>query len=180
MVSVWVMTFPAMQSRFIASGAWRSNPWYKIKEWLRVVGYLDAMHLRLLQLFLQMLLVCQDVMIPLCDGLMLAYPDLLSHLERERRHWSPAPFRKQHVELVDEWSIFTRWISLKSWLTRIVPPSNSLMASPSASMVSISKWLVGSSRNNKWGFCQASQAKHTRHFWPSDKFLIGLTWGKKV
>lgn len=72
--------------------------------------------------------------------------------------------------------IYTCWISLKSWLTSITPPSNSLTASANASMVSISKWLVGSSRNSMWGFCQASQAKHTRHFWPSDKFLIGLTW----
>ena len=56
-----------------------------------------------------------------------------------------------------------------------MPPSNSLMASARASIVSRSRWLVGSSRNSMWGFCQASQAKHTRHFWPSDRFLIGLT-----
>ena len=72
--------------------------------------------------------------------------------------------------------VHTCWISLKSWLTSIMPPSNSLTASANASIVSISRWLVGSSRNNMWGFCQASQAKHTRHFWPSDRFLIGLTW----
>lgn len=71
---------------------------------------------------------------------------------------------------------YTCWISLKSWLTSIMPPSNSLIASAKASIVSISRWLVGSSRNSMWGFCQASQAKQTLHFWPSDKFLIGLTW----
>lgn len=71
----------------------------------------------------------------------------------------------------------TCWISLKSWLTSIMPPSNSLTASARASIVSMSKWLVGSSRNNMCGFCQASQAKHTRHFWPSDRFLMGLTCG---
>lgn len=66
-------------------------------------------------------------------------------------------------------------MSLKSWLTSIIPPSNSLMASASASMVSMSRWLVGSSRKSMWGFCQASQAKHTRHFCPSERFLMGLT-----
>lgn len=70
----------------------------------------------------------------------------------------------------------TCWISLKSWLTSIIPPSNSLMASARASMVSMSRWLVGSSRNSMWGFCHASQAKQTRHFWPSDRFRMGLTW----
>lgn len=30
-------------------------------------------------------------------------------------------------------------------------PSNSLIASANESIVSISRWLVGSSNNNKWG-----------------------------
>ena len=37
-------------------------------------------------------------------------------------------------------------------LTKIIPPLNSLMASARASMVSKSKWFVGSSRSNMWGF----------------------------
>ncbi len=37
-----------------------------------------------------------------------------------------------------------------------MPPSKSLMASAKASIVSISKWLVGSSRSNMWGVCHAN------------------------
>ncbi len=146
---------------------------------------LDVMRL-LFDLWFQVLLVRQDVSVPLCDGLILTHPDLLSNLEEKETiistfglnfKWNPPhlSYIQPNVKLMN-WMINTCWISLKSWLTSIIPPSNSLTASASASMVSISKWLVGSSRNNMWGFCQASQAKHTRHFWPSDKFLIGLTW----
>lgn len=40
-----------------------------------------------------MLLVCQDILIPLCDGLILTHPDLLSHLKG----------RKKQKELRLEW-----------------------------------------------------------------------------
>ena len=71
-------------------------------------------------------------------------------------------------------------ISLKSWDTRTSPPSKLLMASPKASMVSISKWLVGSSSNNMWGVCQANHANTTLHLWPSESCLIGAVWRKKM
>lgn len=77
-------------------------------------------------------------------------------------------------------ALFTCWMSLKSWLTSIIPPSKSLIASARASIVSMSKWLVGSSRKSMWGFCQASHAKHTRHFCPSERFRMGLTWQTKT
>jgi len=64
-------------------------------------------------------------------------------------------------------------ISLKSWLTIIIPPSKSLIASASASMVSMSRWLVGSSSSRRCGRCHASQAKITRHRCPSDRLRIG-------
>ena len=67
-------------------------------------------------------------------------------------------------------------ISRKSWLTRTNPPSKSLMASARESMVSMSRWLVGSSSNNMCGFCQASQANITRHLCPSERFFIGTIW----
>ena len=69
------------------------------------------------------------------------------------------------------------WLmSLKSWLTSIIPPLKELMASASASMVSISRWLVGSSSNRRWGLRNASHANITRHLCPSDKFLIAQIW----
>ena len=64
-------------------------------------------------------------------------------------------------------------ISLKSWLTNSIPPSKFKIASANASIVSMSKWLVGSSSNNMWGWWNASHANTTLHLWPSDKFLIG-------
>ena len=65
------------------------------------------------------------------------------------------------------------WLmSLKSWLTSIIPPLKELIASASASIVSISRWLVGSSSNRRWGLRNASHANITRHRCPSDKFLI--------
>lgn len=45
---------------------------------------LDVMRLLLFNLRFQVLLVCQDVPIPLCDGLILTHPDLLSHLRKEK------------------------------------------------------------------------------------------------
>lgn len=77
-------------------------------------------------------------------------------------------------------ALFTCWMSLKSWLTSIIPPSKSLIASARASIVSMSRWLVGSSRKSMWGFCQASHAKHTRHFCPSERFRMGLTCHTKT
>ena len=68
-------------------------------------------------------------------------------------------------------------MSLKSWLTSSKPPSKSLIASASASIVSISRWLVGSSRNSMWGVFQANHAKMTRQRWPSDRLRIGQVWG---
>ena len=70
-------------------------------------------------------------------------------------------------------------ISLKSWLTNSTPPSKLLIASASVSMVSKSRWLVGSSSNNRWGLCQANQANITRQRWPSDKLRIGTIWKHK-
>jgi len=67
-------------------------------------------------------------------------------------------------------------ISRKSWLTSIIPPSKSLIASASASIVSMSRWFVGSSSNSRWGRCHASHAKITRQRWPSDRLRIGHVW----
>ena len=64
-------------------------------------------------------------------------------------------------------------MSLKSWLTSSIPPSKSFIASARASIVSISKWFVGSSNSSICGFCHASQANVTRHLCPSERFLIG-------
>ena len=82
----------------------------------------------------------------------------------------PSPLQPTIIPLTWE-------ISLKSWDTRIMPPSKSLMASARASMVSMSRWLVGSSRRSRWGHCQDSQAKVTRQRWPSDRLRIGQIWG---
>ncbi|KAK6163410.1 hypothetical protein DH2020_000274 [Rehmannia glutinosa] len=62
-----------------------------------------------------------------------------------------------------------------SWLTRTKPPSHSFNASARESIVSISKWLVGSSNKSMWGCLHASHAKMTRLLCPSDKFFIGIT-----
>lgn len=45
---------------------------------------LDVMCLLFFDLWFQMLFVCQDVSVPLCDGLLLTDPDLLSHLQEGR------------------------------------------------------------------------------------------------
>ena len=48
---------------------------------------LDIMHLLLLNLGLQVFLVGQNVPVPLGDGLLLAHPDLLGHLDgRDKNH----------------------------------------------------------------------------------------------
>lgn len=97
---------------------------------------LDVMRL-LLDLGFQVLFVCQDVSVPLGDGLILAHPDLLSNLEKEAK--TVTILERQKRQLLKMFTKFTCWISLKSWLTSIMPPSNSLMASASASMVSMSR-----------------------------------------
>ena len=68
-------------------------------------------------------------------------------------------------------------ISRKSWETSTRPPSKWLMASARASIVSMSKWLVGSSSNSMWGCCHASHANTTRHlnwFHHEQYFLLVL------
>jgi len=72
--------------------------------------------------------------------------------------------------------VWTCEMSRKSWLTSIIPPSKSLMASARASIVSMSRWLVGSSSSSRWGRCQASHAKMTRQRWPSDRLRIVQVW----
>lgn len=72
--------------------------------------------------------------------------------------------------------VLTWLINLKSWLTRTRPPSKSFTASAKASIVSISKWLVGSSSSKRWGACHANQAKTTLHLCPSDNWRIGQTY----
>lgn len=179
MMSVLVR-FPAMQMLLIPSETCRSDPWCEIKEWRWCF-----FRCHVLAAF-QFLFLSAPYR-PGCLSSTLWWSD--SHTPR-----SPEPPGKKKEKMITRlttaasakhrgFQLFssgselqpTCWISLKSWLTSIIPPSNSLTASANASMVSISRWLVGSSRNNMWGFCQASQAKHTRHFWPSDRFLIGLT-----
>ena len=51
-----------------------------------------------------------------------------------------------------------------------------LMALPRASMVSMSKWFVGSSRIRKFGLYANNTAKATLDFWPPDKLTI---WNEK-
>jgi hypothetical protein len=47
------------------------------------------------------------------------------------------------------------------------------MASARESIVSMSKWLVGSSSSSMWGVRWLSQANTTRDLSPSDSFFIG-------
>ena len=49
---------------------------------------------------------------------------------------------------------------------------NFLMALPNASMVSMSKWFVGSSKMRKLGTCANKTANATLDFWPPDKLQI--------
>lgn len=75
-------------------------------------------------------------------------------------------------------NLLTWLINLKSWLTNTIPPSKSFTASARASMVSISKWFVGSSSKSRCGHCHASHANTTLHLWPSDNCLMGQTFAK--
>ena len=95
--------------------------------------------------------------------------------------WADLLYRWQVLLLQLSW----QWqqtceMSLKSWLTSIIPPSKSLIASARASIVSMSRWLVGSSSSNRWGRCQASHAKMTRQRWPSDRLPIGHVWQQSI
>mmetsp|Transcript_22097 Transcript_22097/g.68345 ORF Transcript_22097/g.68345 Transcript_22097/m.68345 type:complete len:204 (-) Transcript_22097:1405-2016(-) len=65
-------------------------------------------------------------------------------------------------------------IRRSSWLTSTTPPSKELIAMASASMVSKSRWLVGSSSSRMCGSLYASSAKASRLFCPPLRFLIGL------
>ena len=71
------------------------------------------------------------------------------------------------LEGTNQFQCNTWLMSRKSWETNTRPPSKLLIASASASIVSISKWLVGSSSNNIWGDCQANHANTTRQRCPS-------------
>lgn len=84
-----------------------------------------------------------------------------------------------HLYFISNHGCHTWLISLKSWLTNSKPPSKSSIASARESIVSMSKWLVGSSRRRKWGAWKASHAKTTRHLWPSDKLRIGQIYKRK-
>jgi hypothetical protein len=72
--------------------------------------------------------------------------------------------------------IITWPISLKSCDTSTRPPSQLLMASASESMVSMSRWLVGSSSSIMCGVRCASHANTTRDLRPSDNCLMGNVW----
>mmetsp|Transcript_132593 Transcript_132593/g.264619 ORF Transcript_132593/g.264619 Transcript_132593/m.264619 type:complete len:223 (+) Transcript_132593:223-891(+) len=60
-----------------------------------------------------------------------------------------------------------------SWLTSTTPPSNLFNAMARPSMVSRSKWFVGSSKSNKWGVDHASSANARRLFWPPLRCFTG-------
>ena len=64
----------------------------------------------------------------------------------------------------------------KSWLTKHKPPSHALMPSASESIVSMSKWFVGSSKSSMCGFRCARYAKTTRDFKPSDSLRMAIDW----
>mmetsp|Transcript_16595 Transcript_16595/g.40540 ORF Transcript_16595/g.40540 Transcript_16595/m.40540 type:complete len:160 (+) Transcript_16595:373-852(+) len=65
------------------------------------------------------------------------------------------------------------WMSRSSWLTSTTPPSNLLIAMARASIVSMSRWLVGSSRSRMCGCRHASSANASLLFCPPDSVLIG-------
>lgn len=79
-------------------------------------------------------------------------------------------FMQKMIQMTNTWLI-----SLKSWLTSTMPPSKSLIASASASIVSMSKWFVGSSNSKRWGACHARYANTTRQRCPSLSCRIGHT-----
>lgn len=66
-------------------------------------------------------------------------------------------------------SLHTIRINLSSWETKITPPLYLLIAFPNASIVSISRWLVGSSRTRKLGVPMHILAKATLDFCPPDR-----------
>mmetsp|Transcript_25421 Transcript_25421/g.79208 ORF Transcript_25421/g.79208 Transcript_25421/m.79208 type:complete len:223 (+) Transcript_25421:139-807(+) len=63
--------------------------------------------------------------------------------------------------------------SRSSWLTSTTPPSNLFSAMARPSMVSRSRWLVGSSKSRMCGADQASSAKARRLFCPPLRFFTG-------
>mmetsp|Transcript_73555 Transcript_73555/g.202047 ORF Transcript_73555/g.202047 Transcript_73555/m.202047 type:complete len:277 (-) Transcript_73555:634-1464(-) len=62
-----------------------------------------------------------------------------------------------------------------SWETNTTPPSKWLRAIARASIVSRSRWLVGSSSSKMCGERHASSAKARRDFWPPERNLMGLS-----
>mmetsp|Transcript_65890 Transcript_65890/g.189586 ORF Transcript_65890/g.189586 Transcript_65890/m.189586 type:complete len:230 (+) Transcript_65890:120-809(+) len=69
----------------------------------------------------------------------------------------------------------TRETSRSSWLTSTTPPSNLFKAIAKPSIVSKSKWLVGSSNSRRCGVLQASSAKASRLFWPPLRCFTGCS-----
>mmetsp|Transcript_106501 Transcript_106501/g.323326 ORF Transcript_106501/g.323326 Transcript_106501/m.323326 type:complete len:250 (+) Transcript_106501:122-871(+) len=63
--------------------------------------------------------------------------------------------------------------NLSSWLTSTTPPSNLFNAIARPSIVSRSKWFVGSSKSKRWGDDQASSAKASRLFCPPLRCFTG-------
>mmetsp|Transcript_868 Transcript_868/g.2184 ORF Transcript_868/g.2184 Transcript_868/m.2184 type:complete len:197 (-) Transcript_868:194-784(-) len=61
-----------------------------------------------------------------------------------------------------------------SWLTMTTPPLKSRMASTRPSMVSMSRWLVGSSITSRCGFRHSAMARLTRNFWPPES--VRMSW----
>ncbi len=55
-----------------------------------------------------------------------------------------------------------------SWLTRITAPEYSVSASTSASRLSMSRWLVGSSRISRCGASMVASSSDSRAFCPPD------------
>ncbi|BAT09539.1 Os09g0572450 [Oryza sativa Japonica Group] len=84
-------------------------------------------------------------------------------------HLVTACFSHTHI------SCATWLISLKSWLTSTSPPSHSFSASARESIVSMSRWFVGSSSSSMCGSLHANHANITLLLCPSDRFLIGIT-----
>ena len=127
-----------------------------------------------------MILISHDITIPFRYFFFFAYPDLFSNLYLGNLYtiitftlsvMISKSMRYIIIVLLHKLSIydhFLTWLmSLKSWETNTKPPSKLLIASARASMVSMSKWLVGSSSSSICGDCHAIQAKTTRHRWPS-------------
>mmetsp|Transcript_54234 Transcript_54234/g.116439 ORF Transcript_54234/g.116439 Transcript_54234/m.116439 type:complete len:213 (+) Transcript_54234:94-732(+) len=67
----------------------------------------------------------------------------------------------------------TRETRRSSWLTSTTPPSNLFSAIAKPSIVSRSKWLVGSSRSKRCGVDQANSAKAKRLFCPPLRCFTG-------